>query len=145
MRCHIYRSYILLCTPFLRVVPPCGPDSGPWTAFWACLTGLLGLPGPQSCLPGPQYCLSWPSGRHLDVIWTPSGRQLDAKRAPVGLPKRLPVSTYVFRTPRQLPSPTERLANGTSVAGWRQYATLVHIYIYIYIEREREREIYIYI
>ena len=115
----MYISYILLCTQFLRAVPACGTPAASWTAFWACLPGLLGLPGPQSCLPGPQYCLSWPSGRHLDVIWTSFGRQLDAKRAPVGLPKRLPVSTYVFRTPKQLPSPTERLANSTFVAGWR--------------------------
>ena len=52
---------------------------GPWTAFWACPPGLLDLPGPQYCLPGPQYCVSWPSGCHLDTIWTPSGRQVDAK------------------------------------------------------------------
>ena len=86
-----------------------GLPSGPARlACWACLglsTACLGL---CTACPGPQ-----------DAIWTPSGRQLDANWAPIGRPKRLPVSTYVLRTPRQLPSPTDRLANSTFVAGWR--------------------------
>ena len=44
-----------------------------------------------------------------NVKWTPSERQ-------VGLPQRLPQSTYFLRTPKQLPSPTELLAISTYVA-----------------------------
>ena len=96
--------------------------SAPWAplvASWTALGLILERSGRLLDSTGPHYCLSWPSGRHLDTIWTPSGRQLDVKWAPVGLPKRLPVSTYVLRTPKQPPSPTERLANSTFVAGWR--------------------------
>ena len=127
---YIYISYILLCTPLLRAVRHCGSYGGPWTANLDCPSGLLGLPGPLYCLSGPLYCLSWPSGRQLDASWTPvgrqldaswtpSGRQVDAKWAPNWTPQRLPVSTYALRAPKQLPSPTERLASSAFVAGWR--------------------------
>ena len=116
---YIYISYILLCNPVLRTAATCAPYGGPWTAKLDCPPGLLGLPGPLCCLSGPQYCLSWPSGRQLDASWTPVGRQLDAKWAPNWTPQRLPVSTYALRAPKQLPSPTELLANSAFVAGWR--------------------------
>ena len=96
------------------------PPMPPLGAKLACPPGLPGLPGPQYCLPRPQYCLSWPSGRQLDANWTPIGRQVDAKWTPserqVGLPRRLPVSTHVLRTPKRLSRSTERLANSTVVA-----------------------------
>ena len=60
----------------------------------------------------PVLAFRAPVGRQLDVKWTLSERQ-------VGLPKRLPGSTDVLRMPKQLPSPTERLANSVFVAGWR--------------------------
>ena len=90
-----------------------GLPSGPARlACWACLglcTTCLGL---CTACPGPQ-CATWaPFGRQVDVSWTPNELQ-------VGPPKRLPVSTYASRTPKQLPSTTERLADSTFVAGWR--------------------------
>ena len=83
-------------------------------------------PGRASVLPAwasvlPFLAFRTPVGHQLDAKWTTIGRQVDANWTPsecqVGLPKRLPVSTYVLRTPRRLPRPTERLANSTSVAG----------------------------
>ena len=85
---------------------PLGPAR---LASWACLGLSTAFQGLSTAFPGPQYCLSWPPGRQLDANWTPSERQ-------VGLPKRLPVPTYVFRTPKQLPSSTERLASSAYVA-----------------------------
>ena len=116
---------------------PDSRDSSPHLgAQVACPPGLLDLPGPQYCLPGPQNCLSWPAGRQLDANWTPVGRQLDANWTPserqVGLPKRLPVPTYVLRTPKQLPSSTERLASSAYVAVQRQVHASIHIHTHTY-------------
>ena len=49
-------------------------------------------------------------------------------------PQRLPVSTCVFRTPKQLPNATQLLVICAPVAGWRRYAKLE------YIDRENENE-----
>ena len=116
-----------------------------YTKFRPEVSGLAGLPvtskahldcpvGLPAWPAGPVWAsvlLAWasvlpflafrtPVGRQLDANWTPIGRQVGAKWTPserqVGLPKRLPVSTYVLRTPKQLPSPTELLAISTYVA-----------------------------
>ena len=104
-----------------------------YNVFVRCL-GARQSPGGLQCplgrplgLPAwPPVLLAWPSGlawasvlpflagrmtvgRQSDANWTPSERQ-------VGLAKRLPVSTYALSTPKQLPSPTKRLANSTFVA-----------------------------
>ena len=104
-----------------------------WTALLACCacqgpcTACLGL---STAFPGLQ-----------DANWTPVGRQLDAKWAPNWTPQRLPVSTYALRAPKQLPSPTEHLANSAFVAGWRHMQHYLSIYLSIYLYRY----IYIYI
>ena len=116
-----------LCTPVLRAAPTCEGKKSPWTAFWACPPGLLGLPGPQYCLPGPQYCLSWPSGRHLDAKWTPVGRQVGASwtaKTAASVNVRLKdakTAAKSHRTPCQQYF-CRRMAT---------YAALVYIYIYI--------------
>ena len=83
----------------------------PWVSSWGLLDASGAPLGPLGRLLGQLEALWAPNGLQMDANWTPSERQ-------VGLPKLLPVATYVLRTPKQLPSPTERLANSTFVAGW---------------------------
>ena len=85
-------------------------------AFWTPLGLYLGSPGGLVA--------------QLRSFWAPNGSQVDVKTVfelqmnakldcQVGLPQRLPVSTYVSRTSKQLQSPAERLANCGFAAGWR--------------------------
>ena len=99
---------------------------------WAPLGLILRCSGRLSCATWGVLGASWANlgvlGHQMAAKWSPNGRQMDAKCMPNWTPQRLPVSTCVFRTPKQLPSGTRLLVSCASVAGWRQYATLVYIY-----------------
>ena len=71
--------------------PPRPACLASWTTFWLC------------CLvPGSQCRPSSPAGCQLDTNWTVNDANWTPSECHVGLPKRLPVSTYALRTPKQL-------------------------------------------